>query len=253
MAIPVNFDLIPYGTFVNKPPIWAKVQNNPFFLSSSGSYTSRFVLTPFGRGGFNIENPRATLDVKSLGGYNQPVAIFGRQRPGTTNKTQHVHFVPLLYSQGYNNISQTGDQGMFFTDGAGPMGSNLDGSFVIAPWNDLGGNGGLRMDANGNIELRGNLRATGIKVEARWWPDAVFAPSYKLMNWKDLESYINKNKHLPDVPSENEVLVNGIDLAETNAILLKKVEELTLYMIDLQKKNEQLQSRVSQLEKSTTR
>jgi hypothetical protein len=62
-----------------------------------------------------------------------------------------------------------------------------------------------------------------------------FIPDILLMPLTDLESFIHKNKHLPEVPTTKEVLENGVNISDMNALLLKKVEELTLYVIDLQK------------------
>ena len=75
------------------------------------------------------------------------------------------------------------------------------------------------------------------------WPDFVFGNNYKLMNLYELEQYINTNQHLPDVPAAQEVSANGIDLGEMNAILLQKVEELTLHIIELQKQIDELKAR----------
>lgn len=75
------------------------------------------------------------------------------------------------------------------------------------------------------------------------WPDFVFGNNYKLMNLYELEQYINTNQHLPDVPAAQEVSANGIDLGEMNAILLQKVEELTLHIIELQKQIDELKTR----------
>ena len=73
--------------------------------------------------------------------------------------------------------------------------------------------------------------------------DFVFDNDYKLMNLYELESFINKNKHLPNVPSANEVEKQGnVDLGELNTILLQKVEELTRYIIDLQKQIDELKN-----------
>ncbi len=68
------------------------------------------------------------------------------------------------------------------------------------------------------------------------WPDYVFEPSYPLLNLSEVESYLLANKHLPGVPSAVEVADKGIDLGDNQAILLKKVEELTLYAIEANKK-----------------
>lgn len=75
------------------------------------------------------------------------------------------------------------------------------------------------------------------------WYDHVFAQDYDLMSIPELQEFIIKHKHLPDIPSEQEVREQGFELKEMNALLLKKVEELTLYII-------QLEQRIDGLEKS---
>ena len=67
------------------------------------------------------------------------------------------------------------------------------------------------------------------------WGDYIFKPDYNLMPLNELSLFIKKNQHLPNVPSEKEVMENGYGLAEMNEILLKKVEELTLYILEQQK------------------
>ncbi len=73
-------------------------------------------------------------------------------------------------------------------------------------------------------------------------------PSYNLMPLKELEQYILKNKHLPNVPTQDEISKDGMDVYEMNAVLLKKVEELTLYVIEQQKQIDQLKERFETLE-----
>ncbi|MBI2280161.1 MAG: hypothetical protein HYU68_05680 [Bacteroidetes bacterium] len=68
------------------------------------------------------------------------------------------------------------------------------------------------------------------------WPDFVFNEEYQLKKLSDLEKFIKTNKHLPNVPTEKEVKENGIKLGDMNAVLLQKIEELTLYIIDLEKR-----------------
>jgi len=82
------------------------------------------------------------------------------------------------------------------------------------------------------------------------WYDLVFENSYPLMSISDLEVYIETNKKLPDVPSEKTVMENGYGLVEMNGILLKKIEELTLYIIEQQKQLSKLSQRVEDLNKS---
>jgi len=73
-------------------------------------------------------------------------------------------------------------------------------------------------------------------------------PSYNLMPLKELEQYILKNKHLPNVPTQDEISKDGMDVYEMNAVLLKKLEELTLYVIEQQKQIDQLKERFETLE-----
>ncbi len=72
------------------------------------------------------------------------------------------------------------------------------------------------------------------------WADYVFAKDYKLAKLDSVESYIKEHKHLPGVPSAQEMVEKGLDVAKTDAMLMQKLEELTLYVIDLDKQNKKL-------------
>ena len=85
------------------------------------------------------------------------------------------------------------------------------------------------------LGVNGNIRAKEVKVEAANWPDYVFESGYQLVTLQELEAFINKNKHLPEMPSAAQVKENGIELGEMNKLLLKKVEELTLLLIQKDK------------------
>ncbi len=84
------------------------------------------------------------------------------------------------------------------------------------------------------------------------WSDYVFDKTYKLRSLKSLESYINENKHLPEIPTAAEVKDKGISVGDNQALLLKKIEELTLYVIELNKKNIALTSQIEKLSKNTS-
>ena len=87
-----------------------------------------------------------------------------------------------------------------------------------------------------------------VKVElVSNWADFVFEKDYKLRSIGDLEIFIKENKHLPDIPSANDVKENGIDLGEMDAKLLQKIEELTLYIIDMSKNMEAQQQQIEEL------
>ena len=68
----------------------------------------------------------------------------------------------------------------------------------------------------------------------------MFDESYRLPSLSELERYVKENRHLSDIPTESEVKQGGVDLGEMNALLLQKVEELPLYIIDLQKQINEL-------------
>lgn len=91
--------------------------------------------------------------------------------------------------------------------------------------------------------VAGKVLAQSVYVTpASQWADYVFAPDYKLTTLGDVEKFYKENKHLPEIPSAKEVEEKGIDVGEMNTLLLKKVEELTLYMVDLNKKVEKLEA-----------
>ena len=91
------------------------------------------------------------------------------------------------------------------------------------------------------LSVNGKIRAQEIKVESGNWPDYVFAKSYVLPSLKETDKYIKANGHLQDMPDAAEVARDGIAVGELNAKLLKKIEELTLHLILLEKNNDQQQ------------
>ena len=92
----------------------------------------------------------------------------------------------------------------------------------------------------------GSLKINDWTIEA---PDYVFEKDYNLPNLKTVEDHITTKKHLPGVPSAAEMKENGVDLSQMNMILLKKVEELTLYVIDQNKQIMEQNKKIEELEK----
>ena len=82
------------------------------------------------------------------------------------------------------------------------------------------------------------------------WPDYVFEKSYTLKPLEEVEAFVNENKHLPEVPSAKEIEAEGIDAAKMDAALLKKIEELTLYMIEMNKTINELKKENQSLKQS---
>lgn len=92
------------------------------------------------------------------------------------------------------------------------------------------------------LDVNGTIRAHELKATLDGWSDYVFSDDYQLPPLKNVENFIKANKRLQDIPSAKKVAKDGINLGEMNAKLLKKVEELTLYVIELNKKIEKLES-----------
>ncbi len=106
--------------------------------------------------------------------------------------------------------------------------------------------------ANAMLSVDGLILAKEIRVAVSTtthWADYVFDKDYKLKNLSEVEKFILTHNHLPDVPSTEDVKRNGVDILEISTILLKKIEELTLYTIELEKKLNLQQSEIKALKK----
>ena len=98
------------------------------------------------------------------------------------------------------------------------------------------------------LAVKGKISAQEIQVTLEGWADFVFEDGYPLRDLRDVKTFVNKNGHLPDVPSAADVRENGVSLGEMDRTLLQKVEELTLYVIELHDENARLAKRVRELE-----
>ena len=99
------------------------------------------------------------------------------------------------------------------------------------------------------LQVGGKMSAQSIVVHLDKWSDDVFDDEYPLLPLSELEAFIKRERHLPDVPAESEVLSTGLDLAKSDEILLRKVEELTLHTIAQQKKIDELERKIDALVK----
>ncbi|HJV77371.1 MAG TPA: hypothetical protein VJ602_03240 [Paludibacter sp.] len=102
------------------------------------------------------------------------------------------------------------------------------------------------------LDVIGTIRASEIKVDLNG-ADFVFEKGYNLMSLSELEMFVKNKKHLPEVESAKEMKENGADLGSLNSKLLQKVEEMTLYMIEQNKKLEQQNKKIMALEKEMKR
>ena len=123
---------------------------------------------------------------------------------------------------------------IFFTNATPRLSIHYNGNIGIGTTNP-----GVKLDVVGAI------RAHEVKVCLNQGCDYVFAPNYDLMSLPELEQFVSTNRHLPEVAPAAEMEQDGIDLSEMNALLLKKVEELTLYVIDLNKEVQTLKAELN--------
>jgi hypothetical protein len=147
------------------------------------------------------------------------------------------------------------------------MGVNLQGGYIWTSTDKFfignDGNPALYVDKmeNGNVGI-GCTDTKGYKFAVKGdavfakvvvkdpglWPDYVFQANYRLRPLSEVEEYIKQHHHLPEVTSAEEVKKNGLDVGDNQATLLKKIEEMTLYMIEQNKKILELEAKVKALE-----
>ncbi|MBO9204517.1 MULTISPECIES: hypothetical protein [Niastella] len=103
---------------------------------------------------------------------------------------------------------------------------------------------------NSDLAVNGTVSAQKMLLsQTGRWPDYVFSKQYQLPSLTEVENFINQNNHLPGIPSAAEVAKKGIDVADNQAALLKKIEELTLYVIELEKRSQKQNEEISELKK----
>lgn len=98
-----------------------------------------------------------------------------------------------------------------------------------------------------DLKVNGKIWTNEVEVLASGWWDQVFHEDYNLRSLEEVEQFIGENSHLPDIPSEAEVMQNGVNLGEMDGLLLKKIEELTLYIILQQKEIDGLKEKLDNI------
>jgi len=181
-----------------------------------------------------LNSPAYGVKIKS----NFPTGAGGFARAFTlSNQDASSDFIMLGVNGSYINGVSTMNYGFI-----GKSFANVFMSFIS------NGNVGIGLNnPNEKLTVNGKIRAREIKVEAANWPDYVFAKDYQLPSLLETEQHIKDQGHLPGIPSAEEVKTNGVDLGEMNAKLLKKIEELTLYMIEMKKGMERQDLKIKEL------
>jgi hypothetical protein len=184
---------------------------------------------------------------------------------GTTNPRYNLHVDSGASTRATTLDLQSGREWMIISDADGggspvvPCGLRIrDGSvgedrLII----DTNGNVGIstanpgnyKLAVAGNVGIDGSIIAKEIEMKPNIWADFVFKEGYDLKPLSEVEDYIQQYKHLPEVPSEAEVLENGVSVNKMQALLLQKIEELTLYVIDLEKRDKEKTKQIQELVK----
>ncbi|MBK7692674.1 MAG: hypothetical protein IPJ31_16735 [Bacteroidetes bacterium] len=224
----------------------AGTQNdNPTLLKAVGGNIDRFIIKNNGQVGIGVGNPKYHLAV--AGGLL--IDNDGQFAGNITNNSENevIKFGGYTSGEAIGSVRTGGvnNYGIdFYTAYASRMSIRNNGDVVI---------GNVSVPANSPYKLyvEKGILTEQVKIAIKTtndWSDYVFDQNYRLMPLKKLEKFISAHKHLPEVPSAQEVVNNGLNIASMDATLLKKIEELTLYLIEQDKKINSLQEKISNLE-----
>lgn len=176
--------------------------------------------------------------------YNASGANFYKVSSGTSLGT-YIH-LPQSNSKiiigGYADYPASADY-MFYVKGGD---AKVEGNFIADGDIGIGTDSFDDGSTHYRLSIDGKMRADAVRVYTDW-ADFVFKTDYELDTLKEVEAFIAENGHLKNIPNAEEVETSGIDLGEMNKLLLQKVEELTLYLIEKDKQIEALQKDVAEL------
>lgn len=209
-------------------PVWASASGPSFGILSTGTGCPAWV-------GIGTSAPSRTLDVRGGGYFSASLGVGGTATPDIKLYVETDEHVAVCVNQTYTDDYGYGVKTLVQND-------NTKGFALFNTTYGANGEDVFRVYGNGVVE------AKKVEVTLTGWSDFVFEKDYQLPSLFEVEQFIESNGHLPGVPSEEEVLEEGVDLGEMDAILLQKVEELTLYMIQLNKELEALKAQNAALQ-----
>ncbi|MBI3260489.1 MAG: hypothetical protein HYZ54_13600 [Ignavibacteriae bacterium] len=189
-----------------------------------------------------------TLGVLTTGNANDEISF----QEWNTGRLEGMNIVAINnpvtgISQGCVSVGVTYPLARLDVHGLSGSGSTMafrvtsgDQKQLIRAWDDGRVSIGHQSILSGNnidykLSVDGKLVAKEIVCTVKYWADYVFDEDYKPMPIEELDAYVKKNKHLPEIPTTAEVMENGVQIGDMNASLLKKIEELTLYVIEMKK------------------
>lgn len=183
----------------------------------------------FGNVGIGTLSPISRLDINGSVNFGKQIAP-----PRTSGTINRVTIQPYGHTGGPWNIAARDDYDNAFLDYSYGGGDN------IISLSSLGNVGIGQHNPIYKLDVRGTIHAKEVKVDMNGWSDFVFKKDYNLRSLEEVARHIKENGTLPDIPSEKEVLEKGVNLGEINKKLLQKIEELTLYQIQMNKELKQL-------------
>lgn len=155
--------------------------------------------------------------------------------------------ITLMYLSITSCVAQSGTALSKNSDGSTTLLQNTSETTSIYISKD--GNLGVgKQNPTDKLEVNGQIHARSVKVDLEKWADTVFAKGYDLLPLSTIEAYIVQNGHLPEIPAAATVLKEGIELGEMNRLLLQKIEELTLHLIEKEKQINHLAESISVLQ-----
>lgn len=222
---------------IGSPALFAGTNNQGIHINK-GDHSSIFLGDPMGVGYGGIVQTSDTRHRVFLGAnlFDDPALSWRNPKAG----------------KGAAGISIVADEGSWGT--MIDFVASTDGSFTKRMTILGNGNVGIGTATPGSYKLavEGTIGARKVKVTQQTnWADFVFEPDYQLPSLQEVETFVKKHKHLPDIPSAKEVAADGVDLGEMNRRLLQKVEEQMLYIIELNKMVVEQGRRIEQLESRT--
>lgn len=198
-------------------------------LSISNFDNTKFLINNAGNVGIGTTIPAARLTLQANeNNSNGGIKIFGYTHPTDISYWAENQFA-MAYNGVFSNVLSSDGTDSYLNVAGGKLGIG-----TTSP--------------DEKLTVKGKIHAEEVKVNLSVpYPDYVFKPTYLLRSLAEVNKYINKNHHLPEMPTEADVAKNGLNLGETNALLTKKVEELTLYLIEQDKKNKDQQDQINEL------